>query len=75
MKTNEKIVYILGAGASKTAGLPIQSELLQLIYSIEEEYTSLDLNADILKMSIDENLQGIMKYYILFKLIILLYII
>lgn len=66
MKTNEKIVYILGAGASKTAGLPIQSELLQLIYSIEEEYTSLDLNADILKMSIDENLQGIMKYYTLF---------
>ena len=62
--SKEKIVYILGAGASKTANLPIQSEILQLIYDIEEDAISTEV--DILNISIDANVQGLMNYYSIF---------
>lgn len=49
-----KTVYILGAGASKTANLPIQAEILPLIFSISlrdrdatsgaDDFLSIDLN-------------------------------
>ncbi len=35
MKTTEKIVFVLGAGFSKPAGLPLQKELLEKILKLE----------------------------------------
>lgn len=62
----EKTVYILGAGASKTANLPIQSEIIQLIYDIEEDKQGLTIEDDILNMEVEPNLLGLMNYYSVF---------
>ncbi len=64
--SKDKTVYILGAGASKTANLPIQSEILQLVYSIEEDRSGITADADILNMEVEANLQGLMNYYSIF---------
>ena len=66
MSKKEKIIYILGAGASKTANLPIQSEILPLIFSIEEERSASEKDEDILKIEVDQDLQGLMNYYAIF---------
>ena len=61
-----KTVYILGAGASKTANLPIQSEIIKLIFDIEEDGQGLSAEADLLNMEVEANLQSLMNYYSIF---------
>lgn len=63
----EKTVYILGAGASRTANLPTQAGILDLIFSIryQGEKDSSE-NADFLSLDIDEKTEKAREMYPLF---------
>jgi NAD-dependent SIR2 family protein deacetylase len=56
---NPKTVYILGAGISKSDGLPLQSELLKQIFSL---YPDIGI-ASILQLPINKREQQILQYF------------
>lgn len=62
-----KTVYILGAGASRTANLPIQSELLPLVFSIrlngENDNTA---EGGFLSLNLDDKAERIREIYPIF---------
>ena len=63
----EKTVYILGAGASKTASLPTQAGILDLIFSIRFlEVKDASEGDDFLSLKIDEKIEKIKAVYPLF---------
>lgn len=53
---DQKILYLLGAGASKDAGLPLASELTQLIVA--------DINSDLKKPNTTYALKGVINYVV-----------
>jgi GTP-binding protein EngB required for normal cell division len=56
---NPKTVYILGAGISKSDGLPLQSELLKQIFSL---YPDIGIDS-ILQLPINKREQQILQYF------------
>ncbi len=61
---SKKTVYVLGAGASVSAGIPTQAGILPLIFTINREtFDITQTNSDILSLSIDEGLQRIADHY------------
>lgn len=60
-----KLIYILGAGASKTVGLPLQNELLSIIFSIKFEDILIDSD-DFMSMNTNDCLQNLVISYIKF---------
>ena len=61
---HKKTVYILGAGASASAGIPTQAGILPLIFSINRNTFEISqIGSDILSLSVDERLQRIADYY------------
>lgn len=61
----EKTVYVLGAGASRTANLPIQNGLLPLIFSININ-DMCPFNGDFLSLAINEKAERIRELYPIF---------
>lgn len=60
----EKTVYILGAGASVSAGLPTQAGILPLIFDIfEESFSSINSESDFLSLKIDDKEQRLQDLY------------
>lgn len=60
----KKTVYVLGAGASASAGVPTQAGILPLIFTINRETFDISqIDSDILSLSIDEGLQRIADHY------------
>jgi NAD-dependent SIR2 family protein deacetylase len=58
---NEKTVYILGAGASKTIGLPLQGELLNCIFMLEPR--TLGVQASFMQLEYNINEQRLLSVY------------
>lgn len=62
--SNNKTVFILGAGASASANIPTQSGILSHIFSINRStFDLLQPESDFLSLQIDERLQRIESYY------------
>jgi len=61
MPKNEKTVYILGAGASKAVGLPLQSQLLPSIFSFEPPV--FDEEKDFMELIINDRQEAVMNFY------------
>jgi NAD-dependent SIR2 family protein deacetylase len=57
----EKTVYILGAGASKAVGLPLQAELLRRIFSLRS--LQIDDASTFMDLAIDADQEAIRAYY------------
>lgn len=60
-----KTAYILGAGASRTANLPIQSGILPLIFSIQRDIEQLE-EKDFLSLNINEKIERVNEIYPIF---------
>lgn len=60
MRSN-KIVYILGAGASKTIGLPLQGELLNCIFELKPK--AIDSQASFMQLEMDLEEQKLLRHY------------
>lgn len=61
---SKKIVYVLGAGASASAGVPTQAGILPLIFTINRKTFEISqIDTDILSLSIDAELQRIADHY------------
>ena len=59
-----KTVYILGAGASASAKLPTQAQILPLIFSISREpFSNIETNKDFLALEINTREHRMKKYY------------
>ncbi len=62
--SKNKTVYVLGAGASASAGIPTQVGILNLVYSIERAMLFNDHSAkDLVELSIDENHQKLQQFF------------
>lgn len=61
----DKVVFILGAGASKTIGLPLQSELLHYIFALKPKNVDSKSSFMDLKLNIEE--QKLLKFYGVFN--------
>lgn len=59
----KKVVYILGAGASKAIGLPLQTELLPKIFSLKPYEPEITPETDFMSWEIDEDIQEIHVAY------------
>lgn len=60
----KKTVFILGAGASASAGLPTQAEILPLIFSISKDsFSTIDTDSDFMSLIIDDNEQRMQEFY------------
>lgn len=59
--SKEKTVYILGAGASKSAKLPLQAELLKKIFNLRPRV--IDTSLSFMSLTINDEEQEILKYY------------
>lgn len=59
----EKTVYILGAGASKAVNLPLQTEILPKIFSVEPPQAEFNEEVSFLDLPIDDEFQ---IFYILY---------
>lgn len=57
----KKIVFILGAGASKTIGLPLQSEFLSNIFSLKPR--NIDFQSSFMKLDLNLKEQKILGLY------------
>lgn len=64
MPKKKKTVYILGAGASKAVGIPLQSQLLSSIFSLEAPKP--DPQKNFMELEINHHQEDIMKHYPLF---------
>ena len=60
-----KTVYILGAGASKTANLPMQTEILPLVFSLDNANVNMNglLEGDFLSLTLNERIQRLKESY------------
>jgi hypothetical protein len=56
-----KTVYVLGAGASKSASLPLQAELLYQIFTLYPE--TVENSSGFMQLSINQEEQQVLKYY------------
>ncbi|MBR4472111.1 MAG: SIR2 family protein [Oscillospiraceae bacterium] len=64
---SEKTVYILGAGASASTNLPVQSGILRLVFSLNRESFSYQkMDEDFLSIEINESVQKLESFYPLF---------
>lgn len=61
-----KTVYVLGAGASRTANLPMQGELIALIFSIRIDDINSATTADFLELSVNEREERLKEIYPIF---------
>lgn len=59
----KKVVYILGAGASKAIGLPLQAELLSKIFAVKPYEPAIDPGTDFMNLDINEDMQEMDKVY------------
>ena len=60
----EKTVFILGAGASVSAGLPTQAGILTLIFTISKDsFSTINTESDFLSLKIDDKEQRIEEFY------------
>ena len=60
----EKTVFILGAGASVSAGLPTQAGILPLIFTISKDsFSTINTESDFLSLKIDDKEQRIQEFY------------
>lgn len=60
----EKTVYILGAGASVSAGLPTQAGILPLIFSISRDsFSSVSNSSNFMSLNINDKEQRILDFY------------
>jgi hypothetical protein len=57
----KKTVYILGAGASKAVGLPLQAQLLSSIFSLEPP--KFDMQKDFMELTINDRQETIFNFY------------
>lgn len=64
----QKTVYILGAGASKTANLPMQIEILPLVFDLDKASVSMNgvLEGDFLSLTLNERVQCLKESYQVF---------
>ncbi len=62
----DKTVYILGAGASRTANLPVQNGLLPFIYSIRMNGRNSSIDQDFLSLDINEKIERVWDVYHIF---------
>lgn len=60
----KKTVYILGAGASASAGLPTQAKILPLIFTISKNsFSSINATSDFMSLKIDDREQRVLELY------------
>jgi len=61
MSKNKKIVYILGAGASRAVNLPLQAQLLSSIFSLTPP--EFDKQKDFMELEINDKQEAVFNFY------------